>query len=74
MDVQNTKREFKVVKGKSVVVPTLEDVAQQVSGLNGRVRKVTDTAPIRRALAEQFKTQMACPVTVRRHLKTLGLL
>ncbi len=63
--------EFKRVKGKSVVVPTLNDVAALVKG---RRAKITDTAPIRHALARQYGTQMACPVTVRRHLKLLGLL
>ncbi len=63
--------EFKAVKGKSVVVPTLEDVAALVKGQSG---KVTNTTPIRLALAQKYGTQMACPVTVRRHLKALGLL
>ena len=63
--------EFKMVKGKSVVVPTLANVAALVEGHAG---KVNDTAPIRHALARKYNTQMACPVTVRRHLKTLGLL
>lgn len=64
-------RHIKQVKGKSVVVPSLQDVADLVMG---RAGKISDTAPIRHRLAEIHGTQMACPFTVRHHLKTLGLL
>jgi hypothetical protein len=62
---------IKQVKGKSVVVPTLQDVERLARLQDGQA---IATAPIRLTLARQYGTQMCCPFTVRRHLKTLGLL
>jgi hypothetical protein len=65
------KVHIKQVKGKSVVVPALEDVKRLAGLQRGHT---IETAAIRLSLAKEFGTQMCCPVTVRRHLKTLGLL
>ncbi len=64
-------RHTKQVKGKSVIVPSLQDVADLVKN---HVGKVLDTTPTRHQLAALHGTQMACSVTVRRHLKALGKL
>jgi hypothetical protein len=66
----SNEADIKQVKGKSVIVPTLEDVARLARQQRGTI----ETAPIRLSLAKEYGTQMCCPVTVRRHLKALGLL
>jgi len=59
----------KIVKGKTVLVPSLELFKQYLPKEPGPV----DTAQMRRAMTAAHGTQLICPVTMRRHLKALGL-
>ena len=65
----NLETHTKIVKGKTVLVPSLELFKQHLPAGMGPV----DTAQIRRALSAAHGTQLVCPVTMRRHLKTLNL-
>jgi hypothetical protein len=59
----------KIVRGKTVLVPSLALFKQYLPAGKGPV----DTASMRQSLKLAFGTQLICPVTMRRHLKALGL-
>ena len=59
----------KIVKGKTVLVPSMELFKQYLPKEPGPV----DTAAMRVAMKSAYGTQMVCPVTMRLHIKALGL-
>jgi hypothetical protein len=65
----NNDTHIKTVKGKTVLVPSLALLQQFLPSQSGPV----DTAMMRKALTEAHSTTLVCPVTMRRHFKTLGL-
>lgn len=65
----NIETHKKIVKGKTVLVPSMELFKQYLPKKSGPI----DTAEMRRAMTAAHDTQLVCPVTMRRHLKTLGL-
>ncbi|MEP6827479.1 MAG: hypothetical protein ABJA10_05345 [Aestuariivirga sp.] len=66
MDVET---HIKVVRGKKVLVPSLTLFKQHFPDQSQAV----DTSLMRQSLTAAYGTQLVCPVTMRRHLKTLGL-
>jgi hypothetical protein len=62
---------IKTVRNKTMLIPTVDTVRSSLESCmsDGGV----DAAALRRALAEQFGSDGTCPVTVRRHLKALGI-
>ncbi len=58
----------KIVKGKTVLVPSLALFRQHLPQQLGLV----DTAQLRQTLETAYGRQMVCPLTIKRHLKTLG--
>ena len=60
---------IKVVKGKTVLVPSLALFKQHLPDQSQAV----DTSRMRQSLTAAYGTQLVCPVTMRRYLKTLGL-
>jgi hypothetical protein len=59
----------KTVRGKTMLIPTVELVRKEAEAAAG-----LDARALRQALASRFGTDATCPVTMRRHLKTLGIL
>jgi hypothetical protein len=69
MQTDNVITHTKNVRGKTVLVPSLELVR---SNLDGAGRHI-DANALRAKLKQQFSVQLICPVTLRRHLKALGV-
>jgi hypothetical protein len=61
----------KTVDNKSMLIPTVALVQKQAA--LHRCAEGADVSAIRKSLAAQFGTYSTCPVTVRRHLKALGI-
>ena len=61
----------KLVHNRPYLIPTLA-LVRDLAEVN-RSAEGADVSAIRKSLAEQFGTYSTCPVTVRRHLKTLGI-
>jgi hypothetical protein len=59
----------KTVRGKTMLIPTVELVRREAEA-----GPSLDPRALRQTLAHRFGTDGTCPVTVRRHLKALGLL
>jgi hypothetical protein len=59
----------KEVGKRTMLIPTLELVKASVDAA-GQKATVLD---LRQTLADQFGTDSTCPVTIRRHLKALGV-
>jgi hypothetical protein len=59
----------KIVGKREVLMPTLDLVRASVEAADDK----TSVLDVRQALAEQFGLDTSCPVTVRRHLQTLGI-
>ena len=59
----------KVVGKREVLIPTLDLVKASVEAADDKA-SVLD---VRQALADQFGVDTTCPVTIRRHLQTLGI-
>lgn len=70
--MQQEKSWVKTVRDRSMLIPTLDAVKASIGKLNPQDE--VDVTSLREALASQFGTDSTCPVTVRRHLKTLGVL
>jgi hypothetical protein len=60
---------IKTVKGKTVLVPSLALFKQHLTDHS----RFVDTLRLRQSLTKAYGTQLVCPVTMRRHMKTLGL-
>jgi hypothetical protein len=69
--IDKTGNWIKTVKRKEMLIPTLELVQASVGRFISE--DGADAGALRRALAEQFGADGTCPVTVRRHLKALGV-
>jgi len=69
--IDKTGNWIKTVRRKEMLIPTIDLVRASV----GRFMSDdgADAGALRRALAEQFGADGTCPVTVRRHLKALGI-
>lgn len=62
---------IKTVKSRAVLIPTIALV--KASADAHMSSEGTDVPAIRQELARVFGAQYTCPVTVRRHLKELGI-
>jgi len=62
---------IKTVNKRPVLMPTIALVKASLEAHNSP--EGADVPAIRRELAEQFGAYATCPVTVRRHLKALGV-
>jgi len=60
---------IKIVKGKTVLVPSLELLKSYLPAAS----KSVDTTALRKAMTTDHATALVCPVTMRKHLKELGL-
>jgi hypothetical protein len=69
--IDKTGNWIKTVRNKEMLIPTIELV--QASAGKFASAEGVDAAALRKALAEQFGADGTCPVTVRRHLKALGI-
>lgn len=59
----------KEVGKRTMLIPTLDLVKASVDAAD----KAVTVLDLRQTLAEQFGTDSTCPVTIRRHLKALGV-
>jgi hypothetical protein len=69
MTADNEKTHTKTVKGKLVLVPSLQLVKTVVEDSPGPF----NAKALRARLKQMHEVQLICPVTLRRHFKTLRL-
>jgi hypothetical protein len=62
---------IKTVNKRAMLIPTIALVKASLEAHTSP--EGADVPAIRRELAEQFGAYSTCPVTVRRHLKVLGI-
>jgi hypothetical protein len=69
--IDQTGNWIKTVRNKTMLIPTVDTVRSALGSFTSDAG--VDATALRRALAEQFGSDGTCPVTVRRHLKELGV-
>ena len=69
--IDKTGNWIKTVGRRAVLIPTIELVEASVGRF--AIDGGADVPALRQALAEQFGADYTCPVTIRRHLKALGI-
>jgi hypothetical protein len=62
---------IKIVGKRTMLIPTIDLVKASIETLSPG--DGVDVPALRGTLAERFGSDSTCPVTVRRHLKTLGV-
>jgi hypothetical protein len=69
--IDKTGNWIKTVGRRAVLIPTIDLVQKSVGRFSSP--SGADVPALRQALAEEFGADYTCPVTIRRHLKTLGI-
>jgi len=73
-ELSSVKRDepwIKMVRQRTMLIPTIDLVKASIETL--APGDGVDVPALRWTLAERFGSDSTCPVTVRRHLKTLGV-